>query len=42
MQWRPQAGRSQIRLKSDTRRAPLGHLSTQKNDTLTLEFELVF
>jgi hypothetical protein len=42
MQWRPQAGRWQMRLKSGTRRAPLGNFSIQKNDTLTLEFKLAF
>jgi hypothetical protein len=31
-----------MRLKSGTRRAPLGELAIQKNDTLTLEFEMAF
>jgi hypothetical protein len=29
-------------LKSGTHRAPLGGLAIQKNDTLTLEFEMAF
>jgi hypothetical protein len=32
----------QMRLKSGTHRAPLGGLAIQKNDTLTLEFEMAF
>lgn len=45
VQWKPSGYRLenwQMRLKSGTRRAPLGGLTIQKNDTLTLEFEMAF
>jgi hypothetical protein len=45
VQWKPSGyglENWQMRLKSGTRRAPLGGLTIQKNDTLTLEFEMAF
>lgn len=45
LQWRansPALKNWQMRLKSGTRRAPLGRLGVQKNQTLTIEFERAF
>ena len=45
LQWKPSGfgpQNWQMRLKSGTRRAPLGGRATQKNETLTLEFEMAF